>query len=368
MDQYSILDNTSSQAGTKTAPSSPEPTTQLVSAAGVTREGLHFPGEDGGKSLSQMAQRDLDATLQLLAERAQYITGASGAAIALHKGEAMICCASAGPSAPVLGTQLQVESGLSAESVRTRQTLCCDDAETDPRVNRESCRSFGIASVVVMPLLREGEVYGVFELLSGSPRAFGERDLVALERLAEMIQTAIDHAEAARRVEQELNQKPEPATANMKVAPAPGELPAGPATGTSATDSPKTASTPEAIRTNLIPPLAPAPGRTADAMLADLLELAAEQSQTPGSSIQSDPPVPVRYANIGKCEACGFPVSPGRSLCLDCEAVAPGLDSSGPAPLSQFAEPEVGWIRSHLYLVAALLAVAATIAVLAWRL
>src|SRR2546430_13952069 len=31
--------------------------------------------------------------------------------------------------------------------------------------------------------------------------AFGERDIIALERLAEMIQTALEHAEAARRAE-----------------------------------------------------------------------------------------------------------------------------------------------------------------------
>ena len=168
------------------------------------REALRFPGEDGGKSLSEMAQRDLDATLQLLAERAQYITGASGAAIALRQGETMVCCASPGASAPELGAHLQIDSGLSAESVRTRQILHCDDAENDPRVNRESCRAFGIASVVVMPLVRGEEVYGVFELLSGRPRAFEERDFVALNRLAEMIQTAVEHAEAARRAEKEL--------------------------------------------------------------------------------------------------------------------------------------------------------------------
>ena len=59
-----------------------------------------FPADDSGKSLTEMAQRDLDAALQLLAERAQYITGASGAAIALLDEDEMICRASTGPSAP----------------------------------------------------------------------------------------------------------------------------------------------------------------------------------------------------------------------------------------------------------------------------
>ena len=49
---------------------------------GLAEPGSHAPAEETSPSLSEMAHRDLDATLQLLAERAQYITAASGAAIA----------------------------------------------------------------------------------------------------------------------------------------------------------------------------------------------------------------------------------------------------------------------------------------------
>jgi len=118
-----------------------------------TSQKVHFPGEDGGRSLNEMAQRDLSATLQLLAERAQYITGATGAAIALREGDDIVCRASAGSVAPEMGAHLQVDSGLSGESIRTRQVLRCDDAQTDPRVNRESCEALGIASVVVMVVI-----------------------------------------------------------------------------------------------------------------------------------------------------------------------------------------------------------------------
>ena len=82
--------------------------------------------------------------------------------------------------------------------MRTRQPLRCDDAERDARVNREVCRELGIASVVVMPIVSEQRVLGVFELFSGKPRAFAERDLSALRRLGEMVETAVKHAEAAQ--------------------------------------------------------------------------------------------------------------------------------------------------------------------------
>jgi GAF domain-containing protein len=159
---------------------------------------MRFPGEDGGHSLAEMARRDLDAALQLLVDRAQYITGASGAAIALRRNgkNDMQCRASTGSNAPELGALLSTEFGLSGESVRTRQPLRCDDAERDVRVNREVCRHLGIASVVVMPVVNDEEVLGVFELFSGEVNAFGERDLSAVQRLSEMVEAAVRLAEA----------------------------------------------------------------------------------------------------------------------------------------------------------------------------
>jgi GAF domain-containing protein len=160
---------------------------------------VRFPGEDGGHSLAEMAQRDLDAALQLLADRAQYITGASGAAIAIRRDgrNDMLCRASAGMNAPELGALLSTEFGLSGESVRTRQALRCDDAERDKRVNRDVCREMGIASVVVMPVVNDDEVLGVFELFSGKANAFGARDVSAVQRLSEMVETAVRLAQAA---------------------------------------------------------------------------------------------------------------------------------------------------------------------------
>ena len=167
---------------------------------------VRFPAEDGGHSLVEMARRDLDAALQLLADRAQYITGASGAAIALRRNgkNDMLCRASTGSNAPELGALLSTEFGLSGESVRTRQPLRCDDAERDMRVNREVCRQLGIASVVVMPVVNDDGVLGVFELFSGRVNAFGERDLSAVQRLSEMVETAVRLAEATENLPERL--------------------------------------------------------------------------------------------------------------------------------------------------------------------
>ena len=118
MDQHSIVNQKSAtvEGGipiTSASRSAPASVSAGIAAANAhlsqpAEAGPRFPGEDGGRSLAEMAQSDLDATLQLLAERAQYITGASGAAIALRRGEHadMLCRASAGSNAPDLGALL----------------------------------------------------------------------------------------------------------------------------------------------------------------------------------------------------------------------------------------------------------------------
>ena len=400
MDTHPILDKNPSQAAPGIAAPSPALSRAVATSSGaaaapaMTREALRFPGEDGGKSLSEMAQRDLDATLQLLVERAQYITGASGTAIALREGGQMVCCATAGPSAPDIGTHLQIDSGLSAECVRTRQTLHCDDAENDARVNRESCRALGIKSVVVMPLVRGDEVYGVFELLAGRANAFEERDFIALQRLSEMIQTALDLAEAARRAERELGEAAKPAIAivgttesasaapvldaaehtqvsESKAAPeiaaakveanvAESDLPEGVAELHQ--DQPDQA-LPDQARSNQADSAPPVPANVATILETIIAEETLEEMAAP---IQI---VPGRFGKVGNCESCGFPISEGRRLCLDCEAASPGVPSAGDAPriFAPQLESESSWVRSHLYLIAAAALVVATIAIVVWR-
>ncbi len=311
--------------------------------------GVRFPGEDGGRSLAQMAQRDLDAALQLLADRAQYITGANGAAIALRRTgkNDMMCRASTGANVPELGALLSTEFGLSGESVRTRRALRCDDAERDPRVNREGCRELGIASVVVMPVVNDDEVLGVFELFSGKVNAFGERDLSALQRLSEMVETAVKLARAAENIpgqartqdvparvaaspapaaavpvsvelddeildveglgiEVEAVAEPEPPAVEEVAQAAPVVMPAAP---TMAPAAPLR----EEIKTSPATVVAPALPKkplfwSAASTAADVERPEPDQSHVP----------PV-LRNLRTCEACGFPVSAGRALCVECE-------------------------------------------------
>lgn len=493
MDHYSILDHNFSQSWTETISSqevNPQPLERVESdqreTHGKTPEkqdaepsrqdhpghtGMYFPADEGDASVSGMAQRDLNATLQLLAERAQYITEATGAAIALREGAVMLCRASAGSSAPELGAHLQVDSGLSGESVRTGQILRCDDADTDARVNRESCRALGIASVLVMPLLRENEITGVFELFSEKAYAFAQRDIAALERLGEMVHTALDHAEAARakpgqaaeqgaasvaeqaeeiraharaersselgilvseakphadvdtvraalqrrftqnsdspQVAERVAEKIEVANSGANQGREKSTLRVdGPAHDRAfppvleaagqdqtfglrlcSTQGRNSVATKTRVESEELPELlVPSKQDRSVAALPDSEVSVAQKFETSGISVgqaeASDNDVKNELAGIRKCGECGFPVSEGRTLCLDCESKFPNdefaiddedmEDGETPEFLSRFmggmeaTGSGESWVVRHKYLIGTLAVVLLLIMLLVW--
>ncbi len=140
---------------------------------------------------------DLNVALRIVSERARTLLRGSGAAIALVDGDSrhaedmpgqrMLCRASVGNGGPPLGTRVDVNSGFSGECVRTGQALRCADADTDGRVEAETCRRLGIRSIVAAPIRYEHEVVGLIEVFSPHSFAFDEGDLAVLERLVQTV-------------------------------------------------------------------------------------------------------------------------------------------------------------------------------------
>jgi GAF domain-containing protein len=137
------------------------------------------------------AELDLEPAISAITERAQHLTGATGAAIALRTGDEIVCRARAGRTAPDLGVRLQTDAGISAEAVRSGEIMLCHDAERNPRVDLASCRRLGVRSILVSPLRHFRRTLGVFEVLSSSPGAFDERDVATMQLLSGMMVAAI---------------------------------------------------------------------------------------------------------------------------------------------------------------------------------
>jgi GAF domain-containing protein len=142
-------------------------------------------------TLINAGEIDLEPGISIIAEKAQVLTGATGAAIALRRGNEIVCRARTGRTAPDIGVRLQTDSGLSAECVRTGEVLLCDDAESNPRVDWATCRRMGVRSILVAPLRHFRRTLGVFEVLSSTPHAFDNNDVATMQFLSGMMVAAI---------------------------------------------------------------------------------------------------------------------------------------------------------------------------------
>src|SRR6266571_6297919 len=109
------------------------PSRHHIRATGTSRA---LPGASacGPNSEIHPAEIDLEPAISMIAERAQALTGATGAAIALRKGNEIVCRARTGRTAPDLGVRLQTDSGISADCVRTGK-LCFATTLIETRVS-----------------------------------------------------------------------------------------------------------------------------------------------------------------------------------------------------------------------------------------
>ena len=126
----------------------------------------------------------LDLVLNELVVAVTAATGASAAALALARGQDLVCRATTGDHAPDLGIPLNAHVGFSGACIRSRQPQRCIDTETDEQVDAALARRLGIRSMLVVPILDGGEVAGIIEVFSSQPAAFSESHEIHLQSFA----------------------------------------------------------------------------------------------------------------------------------------------------------------------------------------
>jgi TonB family protein len=140
----------------------------------------------------------LDLVLNELVVRAAEATHASAAALALLRGDEMVCRAATGQLAPDLGVPLNTRDGLSGACLQTRQPQLSVDTEFDPRIDPIVSRRLGIRSILIVPVFDTSHTQftGMLEVFSSSPAAFSHNDQKLLEAFADecarVRQTAIE--------------------------------------------------------------------------------------------------------------------------------------------------------------------------------
>jgi periplasmic protein TonB len=168
----------------------------------------------------------LDLVLNELVVRAAKATRAGSAALALARGNELVCRAATGPLAPDLGVPLSTRDGLSGACLQTHLPHLSVDTEYDPRVDPAVSRHLGIRSILIVPVFdltdkdhndqdrtdkhlndnnnsndQPAQVSGLLEAFSPSPAAFSDSDQKLLEGFAE-------ECARIRRAAIELSQRP----------------------------------------------------------------------------------------------------------------------------------------------------------------
>lgn len=178
----------------------PEDETRQSTASGsesdLARLAALFSAHGGGRFSAQFsAELALEIVLNEIVEQACLTTGATGAAIILLRDGEMVCRATSGDTAPELGARFDSASGITGECIQSRSVQRCDDALSDPRADIETCLRLGVRSMMLLPLVRNAEPVGIFEIFSARPAAFSDRDQHTLEALAHRVIKNLEGAE-----------------------------------------------------------------------------------------------------------------------------------------------------------------------------
>ncbi len=138
--------------------------------------------------------RDVQETIRILLDSALVMIHATGGTLELVEGGSLICRAASASMASHLGMPLNPGTTLSTQVMEQDDFLCCDDSQTDLRVDRTACLKVDARSVVALPLRKNGKVIGVFSFISAETNAFGEHDIAALAVIAGLVSEALADA------------------------------------------------------------------------------------------------------------------------------------------------------------------------------
>ena len=81
-------------------------------------------------------------------------------------------------------------------AIRTGAPAVCRDTSSGPPETRKECLEHGFASIIVLPLLREGRIFGALAVYAGERDAFDNAEVDLLRELAGNVSYGLDSIEA----------------------------------------------------------------------------------------------------------------------------------------------------------------------------
>jgi diguanylate cyclase (GGDEF)-like protein len=147
------------------------------------------------QSAIAMSDVGFDELLRTVVEEGLALTRADAAVVELPEGFDMVYRAVAGTAEPFLGLRVAQDGSASGYCLSSVESLVVDDTEMDDRVDRETCRTVGARSLVVVPLIHAGRPAGVLKVYSADVGAVGVNEARVLGLLGNVIGTGLARAE-----------------------------------------------------------------------------------------------------------------------------------------------------------------------------
>ena len=132
--------------------------------------------------------------MQRVADEAMdLVTGADGVLVGVVDEQNWLTyeCSAGARLGDQIRSRISLKRSLAGLAFTTGETLYCDDAASDSRVDQDLWRAADVKSLVCVPLWRRTETVGVLCVTSSRARAFGDRDVATLTSLAMFISAAV---------------------------------------------------------------------------------------------------------------------------------------------------------------------------------
>lgn len=153
---------------------------------------------------------DADAVMDVVAGRVCELTNATGASIQILEGTELVYSAAAGSLSEHDGLRVDASRCLAGLCLRTGETVRCDDAEADDRIDPLLNQLLGARSMLCVPLVREQRVAGVMTAVAPTAGAFDLADAQTLRLLSGLVAATL--TQAARFTEEEQASRHDPLT------------------------------------------------------------------------------------------------------------------------------------------------------------
>ncbi|HEX4893312.1 MAG TPA: GAF domain-containing protein, partial [Hyphomicrobiaceae bacterium] len=142
---------------------------------------------------------DLQPVLDTLVRSAAKLCSADHALIRQRTGENYYVTATEGFSPEQVAhyksySPRPVQGSIFGRAVLNKRTEHVPDILADPQFERSASRLIGLRAVAVVPLLRDGDVIGVFSLMRVAPRPFTATEIALIETFADQAVIAIENA------------------------------------------------------------------------------------------------------------------------------------------------------------------------------